>query len=47
MADLGDLGLSEYESRAYRALLRTGPATAEELSEESGVPMGRVYDVLG
>jgi sugar-specific transcriptional regulator TrmB len=47
MADLRDIGLSEYEANAYRALLRTGPATAKELSAESGVPMGRVYDVLG
>ena len=46
MADLRDLGLSEYESRAYRALLDVGPATAKELSDASGVPMGRVYDVL-
>lgn len=46
MADLRDLGLSEYEARAYRALLRTGPATAKELSRTSEVPMGRVYDVL-
>ncbi|QZX99786.1 TrmB family transcriptional regulator [Halobaculum rubrum] len=46
MADLRDLGLSEYESRAYRSLLDIGPATAKELSESSGVPMGRVYDVL-
>lgn len=47
MADLTDLGLSDYESRAYRALLDVGPATAKELSETSGVPMGRIYDVLG
>ncbi|MFC3477372.1 TrmB family transcriptional regulator [Halobacterium litoreum] len=47
MADLRDLGLSEYEANAYRALLSTGPATAKELSDESGVPMGRIYDVLG
>ena len=47
MADLEDLGLSEYEASTYRALLNTGPATAKELSEESGVPMGRIYDVLG
>ena len=47
MTDLRDLGLSEYEASAYRALLRTGPATAKELSEASGVPMGRIYDVLG
>ena len=46
MADLRDLGLSEYEARAYRALLDAGPATAKELSDASGVPMGRVYDVL-
>ena len=46
MATLRDLGLSEYEARAYRALLRTGPTTAKELSRASDVPMGRVYDVL-
>ena len=46
MADLRDLGLSEYEARAYRALLDAGPETAKELSDASGVPMGRVYDVL-
>jgi sugar-specific transcriptional regulator TrmB len=46
MASLRDLGLSEYESRAYRALLDTGSATAKELSSSSEVPMGRIYDVL-
>jgi sugar-specific transcriptional regulator TrmB len=46
MASLRDLGLSEYEARAYRALLRTGPTTAKELSRASEVPMGRIYDVL-
>lgn len=46
MASLRDLGLSEYEARAYRSLLRTGPTTAKELSRASEVPMGRVYDVL-
>jgi sugar-specific transcriptional regulator TrmB len=46
MADLRDLGLSEYEARAYRSLLRTGPTTAKELSRASEVPMGRIYDVL-
>lgn len=47
MADLTDLGLSKYEARAYRSLLDVGPATAKQLSEASGVPMGRIYDVLG
>lgn len=47
MASLRDLGLSEYESRVYRTLLRSGPTTAKELSRASDVPMGRIYDVLG
>ena len=46
MASLRDLGLSEYEARAYRALLKTGATTAKELSRVSDVPMGRIYDVL-
>ena len=46
MASLRDLGLSEYESRAYQSLLQTGPTTAKELSRTSNVPMGRIYDVL-
>jgi len=46
MASLRDLGLSEYECRVYRSLLRAGTATAKELSRASGVPMGRIYDVL-
>ncbi|MFB6146894.1 MAG: TrmB family transcriptional regulator [Halobacteriaceae archaeon] len=46
MASLRDLGLSEYEATAYRKLLRLGPATAPALSDASGVPMGRIYDVL-
>jgi sugar-specific transcriptional regulator TrmB len=46
MANLRDLGLSEYESRAFRALLQTGATTAKELSRASDVPMGRIYDVL-
>jgi sugar-specific transcriptional regulator TrmB len=46
MASLRDLGLSEYESRAYQSLLQTGPTTAKELSRTSEVPMGRIYDVL-
>ncbi len=46
MASLRDLGLSEYEARAYRSLLETGPTTAKELSRVSDVPMGRIYDVL-
>ncbi|WP_256562738.1 TrmB family transcriptional regulator [Halomarina pelagica] len=46
MASLCDLGLSSYEERAYTALLTLRAATAEEISEESGVPKGRIYDVV-
>ncbi|WP_251328263.1 TrmB family transcriptional regulator [Haloplanus pelagicus] len=46
MAELRDLGMSEYESRSYRELLDQGPTTAKELSSVSDVPMGRIYDVL-
>ena len=46
MASLRDLGLSEYESLTYRTLLDHGSTTAKELSNASGVPMGRIYDVL-
>jgi len=46
MASLRDLGLSEYEARTYRGLLRAGATTAKELSRTSDVPMGRIYDVL-
>lgn len=46
MPNLQDLGLSKYESQAYLALLKIGPTTAKEVSRVSGVPMGRVYEVL-
>lgn len=47
MTDLRDIGLTEYEAAVYRTLLSTGPTTASELSDVSGVPAGRIYDVLG
>ncbi|WP_158853672.1 TrmB family transcriptional regulator [Halorhabdus sp. CUG00001] len=46
MTDLRDLGLSSYEDRAYRSMLGLGPVSAMELAEASGVPEGRIYDVL-
>ncbi|MFA9427825.1 TrmB family transcriptional regulator [Natronorubrum sp. A-ect3] len=47
MESLCDLGLSSYEERAYRGLLKLGTGTAAAVAEESGVPKGRVYDALG
>lgn len=43
---LTTLGLSEYEAKAYLALLRAHPATAYEVSRESGIPTSKVYQVL-
>lgn len=45
-ANLELLGLTKYESLAYEALIRLGKATASEISRESGVPYGRIYDTL-
>lgn len=40
------VGLNQYESRIYAALLSSGISTAGELSELAVVPRSRVYDVL-
>lgn len=44
---LGRLGFSEYEAKAYLALLRHGPSTGYQVAKNSGVPRSRVYDILG
>ncbi len=43
---LRELGLTDYEARAYTALASIGPSTAGELSELANVPYSRVYDIL-
>jgi len=44
---LQDLGLTEYETRAYVALLQRGSMTASEISEMAPVPYSKIYEVLG
>ncbi len=44
---LQELGLTDYEIRAYTTLLEAGSATANELSELSDVPYSKAYEVLG
>jgi sugar-specific transcriptional regulator TrmB len=44
--ELKKVGLSEYEARAYMALLGLGPSGGIEISKKSDVPKTRVYDVL-
>lgn len=43
---LQDVGLTSYESRAYVAAVRLGTGTPNELADSSGVPQGRIYDVI-
>lgn len=44
--DLKSLGFTEYEARVYLALLARAPATAYEVSNDSGVPRPNTYSAL-
>jgi sugar-specific transcriptional regulator TrmB len=44
---LQDLGLTQYETKAYLTLLQKGTMTARETSEISSVPYSKIYEVLG
>ncbi|MBI1973539.1 TrmB family transcriptional regulator [Candidatus Micrarchaeota archaeon] len=46
LALLRRIGLNQYESRVYLALLGGGPTSASELSDLAGIPRPRTYDVL-
>ena len=43
---LHELGLTQYETRAYLALLDKGNLTASQISEYSEVPYSKIYEVL-
>jgi len=43
---LSELGLTEYERDALDGLLRLGRTSAPKLSESTGIPKARIYDVL-
>ncbi|TAJ43357.1 TrmB family transcriptional regulator [Methanofollis fontis] len=43
---LRNLGLNDYEGRVYSTLLSLRKATARDIHELSGVPRGRIYDIL-
>ncbi len=40
------IGFSEYEAKAYIALLRESPVTGYKLSQLSGVPRSMIYEVM-
>ncbi|MCS7385843.1 MAG: hypothetical protein NDF55_03745 [archaeon GB-1867-005] len=46
ISKLKSLGLTEYEAKAYIALLDRAELTAEEVSSYSKVPLPRVYGIL-
>jgi len=43
---LRELGLTDYETRAYLALLKEGALTASQVSENAEVPYSKVYETL-
>ena len=44
---LEKIGLTSYEIKTYTALLKGGELNASELSQNSGVPYSKIYEVLG
>ena len=40
------LGLTEYEAKAYTALLKENPASAYEIAKNSGIPTSKIYEVI-
>lgn len=47
VSKLSQLGLSEYEAKAYIALLKENPASAYEIAKNSGIPTSKIYEVIG
>jgi sugar-specific transcriptional regulator TrmB len=43
---LQKLGFSEYEAKAYTALVGDNPLTAYEISKNSGIPSSKIYEVI-
>ena len=46
LAQMKQLGFSEYEAKAYLALLGDYPLSGYALSKASGIPRSRIYEVL-
>ncbi|MBN1160131.1 MAG: hypothetical protein JXA43_02750 [Candidatus Diapherotrites archaeon] len=43
---LGQLGLTEYQSKVYATLISYGSLTAKDIAQKSGVPTPKVYTAL-
>jgi len=46
MRELETFGLNEYEEKTYKTLLILGESKPYDLAAKSGVPYGRIYDIL-
>lgn len=46
ISKLKDLGLNEYQSKVYLAMLKKHPATGYEISKLANIPQSRTYDTL-
>jgi len=44
---LKDFGLTEYEVKAYIALVQSGPMPASQLSSTAAIPYSKIYEILG
>ena len=44
---LEKMALTSYEIRTFSALIKSGELTASDLSQKSGVPYSKIYEVLG
>jgi len=44
--NLARFGFSQYESKAYIALIKKSPVTGYELAKNSGIPPSKIYEVI-
>lgn len=44
---LEKIGLTSYEIKTFSSLLKSGELTASDLSQKSGVPYSKIYEILG
>lgn len=44
--DVMGLGLNQYEAKVYFALVGAGTSTAKTISDVTGIPYGKVYEVI-
>lgn len=46
LKNLTELGFTDYESKVYMALINRDLQSANEITKSTGVPRGRIYDIL-